>query len=118
MSTRKSIPHSNGWLAALPLVLLAAVISPTNASAKVNTTDNTINSAIAIENTSIKANEVDKSLASPQQYVATWRGYRRGYRSHYRPYHRYYAPQRFYTYRYIYNSYTGRYEYKLVYFWR
>jgi hypothetical protein len=117
MSTRKSIPHSIGWLAALPLALLASVISPTNASAKVNTTDSSVNPAIAIDNTSIKANEVDRSLTSPQQYVATWRGYRRVYRPYYRPY-RHYAPQRLYTYRYIYNPYTGRYEYKLVYFWR
>ncbi|WP_019502070.1 hypothetical protein [Pseudanabaena sp. PCC 6802] len=111
MSTRRNVPHKIGWLAALPLALLTSIIiSPTNASAKVNTPDSTVNSAIAIDNTSIKANQ---SLTNPQQYVA-----HRYYRPYYRPYYRYYVPQRLYTYRYIYNPYTGLYEYRLVYYWR
>jgi hypothetical protein len=105
----KCTKRTMGWRLALPLVLLASSFTPVAAQAKVSEVS-PISPAIAALGTKTEGNQFS---INSQQYIAT-RGYYR-----YRPYyHRVRQPHKFYTYRYIYNPYTRRYEYRLVYFWR
>jgi hypothetical protein len=110
----KSTTRTMIWRLALPLALLASGFTPLAAHAKVSEVSS-INSAIALSDTKT---EGSKFNISPQQYVANRVHYR------YRPYYYNYnysgfrKPHKFYTYRYLYNPYTRRYEYRLVYFWR
>ena len=100
-----------GWRLALPLVLLASSFTPVAAQAKVSVS--LVRPAIAISDTKT---EGTKFNISPQQYVANRVHYR--YRPYYYNYSGFRRPHKFYTYRYLYNPYTRRYEYRLVYFWR
>jgi hypothetical protein len=98
-----------GWLVALPLVLLASGFTPVAAQAK-GSEVSPVSSAIALSDAKTEASQFS---INPRQYVATRGHYR------YRPYyHRVRQPHKFYTYRYLYNPYTRRYEYRLVYLWR
>jgi hypothetical protein len=109
----KSTTRTMIWRLALPLALLASGFTPVAVHAKVSEV-RPASSAIAVSDTKI---EGSKFNISPQQYVAHRVNYRyRPYCYNYNGY--YYQPRKFYTYRYLYNPYTGRYEYRLVYFWR
>jgi hypothetical protein len=108
----KCTSRTMGWLAALPLALLASGFTPVAAQAKVSEV-RSASSAIAVSDTKT---EGSKFNISPQQYVVHRVRYR--YRPYHYNYNGFYQPRKFYTYRYLYNPYTRRYEYRLVYFWR
>ena len=108
----KSTTRTMIWRLALPLALLASGFIPVAAHAKVNEVSS-VSPAIAASD--IKT-EGSKFNISPQQYVANRVHYR--YRPYYYNYSGFRRPHKFYTYRYLYNPYTRRYEYRLVYFWR
>ncbi len=105
----KCTSRTMGWLVALPLALVASGFTPVAAQAKVNEVSS-VSPAIAVENTK---SEVSNLSTTPQQYVAT--RWHRNYRPYY---YRVYSPYKFFTYRYVYNPYTRRYEYRYVYFYR
>jgi hypothetical protein len=95
-----------GWLATLPLALAIGGIGPMAVHAKASD----ISPAIAVENTK---SEVSNLSTTPQQYVAT--RWHRNYRPYY---YRVHSPYKFFTYRYVYNPFSRRYEYRYVYFYR
>jgi hypothetical protein len=110
---RKSTTRTMMWRLALPLALLASGFTPVAAQAKVSEV-RPVSSAIAVSDTKTEENRFS---INPQRYVAHRVYYRhRPYYYNYNGY--YYQPHKFYTYRYLYNPYTRRYEYRLVYFWR